>query len=40
MVVCKSAKVTGNVGSYSNLYEHVRKSLPLVEKVFGKWSDQ
>lgn len=40
VAVCKSAKITGNAGSYFNLDEHVRKSLPLMEKVFGKWWDQ
>eukprot|EP00170_Pyropia_yezoensis_P001987 contig_8469_g1991 len=40
VAVCKSAKVTGNARSYLNLNKHVRKSLPLMEKVFGKWWDQ
>eukprot|EP00170_Pyropia_yezoensis_P001816 contig_7750_g1820 len=40
VAVCKSAKVTGNAGSYVDMDKHVRKSLPLMEKVFGKWWDQ
>ncbi|KAK1870005.1 hypothetical protein I4F81_012469 [Pyropia yezoensis] len=40
VAVCKSAKVTGNARSYLNLNGHVRKSLQLMEKVFGKWWDQ
>jgi len=40
MVICKSAKVTGNAGSYLVLNEDVRKSLELMEEAFGKSWEQ